>query len=122
MHSPTFRPAISQDLPQLLAIYNHYIVHTAITFDIEPMTLEQRATWFAQFSLTGRHRLFVAERAGRIEAYAGTHAFRTKQAYETSVETTIYCAADAQGQGLGRALYDVLFNALAGEDIHVFVA
>ena len=122
MHSPTIRPATTQDLPQLLAIYNHYVVHTPITFDIEPMTLEQRARWFDQFSLSGRHRLFVAERAGRIDAYAGTHAFRTKQAYDTSVETTVYCTADAQGQGLGRALYDVLFKALQGEDIHVFIA
>lgn len=120
--APHVRPARGEDLPALLAIYNHYVVHTPITFDIEPLTLAQRSVWFAQFAARGRHRLWVAERAGEIVGYAGTHSFRPKQAYETTVETTIYCAPDAQGGGVGRALYSTLFAALRSEDIHVFMA
>lgn len=122
MSSPSVRPARTEDLPALLTIYNHYVANTAITFDIELQTLAQRATWFAQFSAGGRHRLFVAELAGQLLAYAGTHAFRTKQAYETTVETTVYCAPNAQRTGAGRALYAALFEALSAEDIRVFMA
>jgi phosphinothricin acetyltransferase len=122
MSALTIRPARATDLPALLALYNHYVVHTPITFDIEPLTLAQRSVWFGQFADSGRHRLLVAERAGALLGYAGTHPFRPKQAYETTVETTIYLDPEAQGEGVGSALYAALFAALAAEDIRVLMA
>lgn len=116
------RPATEADLPRLTEIYNHYITHTVITFDIEPYTVEQRRPWFAQFAPEGRHRLLVADADGTVAAYAGTHQFRTKAAYDTTAETTIYCAPEATGRGIGRALYDALFDMLASEDIRSFIA
>jgi len=43
------------DLPGIVEIINHYIEHTAITFDVEPCTMESRLPWFAQFADQGRH-------------------------------------------------------------------
>ncbi len=57
-----------------------------------------------------------------VMGYAGTTRFRPKAAYETTVETTIYCAPEAVGKGIGRRLYAELFEMLRGEDIHRFVA
>lgn len=114
----TIRAASREDLPALTAIYNHYIVNTAITFDIEPYGVEQRVPWFEQFAGSGRYRLFVALEAGTLVGYAGSGPFRPKRAYETSVETTIYCAPHATGRGIGTRLYTVLFDALKGEDVH----
>jgi phosphinothricin acetyltransferase len=57
-----------------------------------------------------------------IAGYAGTTRFRAKPAYSQTVETTIYCAAEATGRGLGIALYTALFEALAHEDVHRIVA
>ena len=110
------------DLGPLTAIYNHYVEKTAITFDLEPFTVESRRPWFAPFAERGRHQLFVAEEAGRPIGWACTHRFRDKRAYETTVETSIYLAPDATGRGLGAALYERLFAALAGEDVHRAVA
>lgn len=118
----TIRPAQAADLPQLTELYNHYVVHTPITFDLTPFSVTEREAWFAQFRKHGRHRLFVAERAGTIEGYASSQPFRPKAAYDTSVETTVYCAADAVGRGIGDQLYSALFQALAHEDIHAFIA
>jgi phosphinothricin acetyltransferase len=116
------RGAIRGDLPRLTELYNYYVVHTPITFDQEPYTVEQRETWFSQFGATGRHRLLVAEQDGRVLGYAGTTRFRPKAAYETTVETTIYCAQQAIGKGIGSRLYGALFQALKDEDIHRIVA
>ena len=55
------RVASRTDLPRLTEIYNHYVVHTPITFDVEPFSVERRAAWFDQFSGSGRYRLLVAE-------------------------------------------------------------
>jgi phosphinothricin acetyltransferase len=116
------RAATLSDLPRLTEIYNHYVVNTAVTFDIEPYTLERRAMWFEQFGTSGRYRLLVAENDSGILGYSGTTRFRVKAAYDTTVETSIYCAPDAVHQGAGSQLYTALFEALAGEDIHRIVA
>src|SRR6266571_8685867 len=95
------RPANRADLPRLTEIYNHYVIHTPVTFDLEPYTVERRAAWFEQFSLTGRYRLVVAEENGVVLGYAGTTRFRVKPAYDTTVETTVYSSVEAVGKGIG---------------------
>jgi phosphinothricin acetyltransferase len=116
------RPATRSDIPRLTEIYNHYVIHTPITFDVEPYTVERRAVWFEQFSTTGRHRLLVAEIDSLVVGYTGSTRFRAKAAYDTTVETTIYCASDMPGRGIGTRLYSALFDTLAGEDIRRIVA
>jgi phosphinothricin acetyltransferase len=115
------RAAHRADLPRLTEIYNHYVIHTPVTFDLEPYTVERRAAWFEQFALTGRYRLVVAEENGLVLGYAGTTRFRVKPAYDTTVETTVYSSPNAVGKGVGRKLYAGLFEALADEDIHRIV-
>ena len=122
MSEVVIRPATRADLAQLTEIYNYYIVHTPVTVDVAPYTVERREAWFAQFGAAGRHRLLVAESDGGVIGYAGTMRFRPKAAYETTVETTIYCAPEAAGKGIGSRLYAALFETLRGEDIHRFVA
>src|SRR5579859_3331097 len=122
MDAIRIRPAAKPDLPRLTEIYNYYVVNTAVTFDIEPYTVERRAAWFEQFAPTGRHRLLVAEENDSVIGYAGTTRFRPKAAYDTTVETTIYCAPNATTKGIGRRLYAALFEAIAGEDIHRVLA
>ena len=115
------RAAVRGDLARLTEIYNHYVVNTPITFDIETYTVEQRESWFKQFSERGRYRLMVAEENGLVLGYAGTTRFRPKAAYETTVETTIYCAQEATGKGVGSLLYGALFETLKEEDINRIV-
>ena len=112
------RPAREADLPALLDIYNHYVLTTPVTFDIAPRTLEQRREWFAQFSDSGRYRCLVAERDGVAVGWASSARFKEKEAYRTTIETSVYLAPDAAGRSLGKALYTALFEALRGEDIH----
>lgn len=112
------RSAEQGDLPALLDIYNHYVVNTPVTFDLEPRTLAQRQEWFDQFSVTGKYRCFVAARGATAVGYACSARFKEKEAYATSIETSIYLAPGEGGKGLGRRLYESLFAALKGEDIH----
>lgn len=116
------RRAEPRDLARITEIYNHYVATTAITFDVKPYSEAERQPWFAQFGASGRHQLFVAERAGRAIGYAGTLRYAAKPAYETSVETTIYVAPDECARGVGPRLYDALFAALRGQDVHRLLA
>ena len=113
------RDAVEADVPELTAIYNHYIATSPATFDIEPFSVEQRERdWFPQYSATGRYRLLVATDGSRVLGYATSSPFQSRAAYETTVATAIYCAPDNLGRGAGSLLYGALFRAIAGENLH----
>lgn len=112
------RPGRLADLPTLTAIYNHYVVDTTATFDLQPFTVDERRAWFDHYAETGPHRLLVAEHASAVVGYATSSRFRPKPAYEPSVEVTVYLDPDAVGGGTGSLLYQRLFEALASEPVH----
>jgi phosphinothricin acetyltransferase len=115
---PSVRAGASADIPALTDIYNHYVVHSHVTFDLEPVTVEQRREWFGHYADSGRHRLLVAVDGDTLLGYATSSRFRDKPAYAPSVEATVYCHPDATGRGVGAVLYAELFRLLAGEDVH----
>jgi len=117
------RSACLEDLPGLTEIHNHYVVHTHITFDVQPFTPEQRLGWFHDHSGGSRYQLLVATEPARgVLGYACTGRFRPKDAYDTTVEASIACKPGAEGRGLGTLLYQALFDAIADQDINRIVA
>jgi phosphinothricin acetyltransferase len=117
------RPATLDDLPGITDIHNYYIAHTHITFDVEPYLPEQRVSWFNEHSDGKRYQLLVAcGPHGDVLGYASTGRHRSKQAYDTTVESSVGCRPDAVGRGLGTLLYEALFAAIADEDINRIVA
>ena len=116
------RPGGQDDLARINEIYNHYVLTSPVTFDLEVISVELRSEWFARYAPAGPHRLFVAEEEGAVLGYADSHQFRAKQAYDTTVETTVYCAPEAIGRGIGRQLYAALFDALRDEDLRMALA
>ena len=117
------RAATLQDLPALTEIYNHYIIHTPITFDLRPATPDERRPWFDDHAATGRHRIFVAETDdGLVVGCASSSRWRLKAAYDTTVECSVYCHPEHTGTGVGTLLYQALFASLVQEDIHRMVA
>ena len=119
---PAVRDARLADLAALTAIYNHYVVHTPITFDLSPLEPEQRRGWFDEHQGGGRHRLLVADEDGSLLGYGTTSRWRPQAAYDTTVEATVSVRHDVTGRGVGRQLYSELFAAIAREDVHTIVA
>ncbi len=112
------RPAIGADVPALTDTYNQYVVTSAATFDIEPLTLEVRLEWFSHYAADGPHRLFVATLDDRVVGFASSSRLATRPAYATSVETSVYVRVDALRQRIGTRLYTALFAALTEERVH----
>jgi 2-haloacid dehalogenase len=109
------RPA---DLPEIVAIYNHYVVNSAATFDLDPVAVADRRRWFEHYAPTGRYRLLVATTDGRVVGYATSSQLRAKPAYDPSIEMTVYLAPGADGRGIGSLLYQQLLAELKAEDVH----
>jgi phosphinothricin acetyltransferase len=51
------REASRSELPRLTEIYNCYVIHTPITFNVELYTSEQRAGWFDDHCDGRRYRI-----------------------------------------------------------------
>jgi len=107
-----------EDLVAINDIYNHYILETAITFEIDPVTMDARREWFGHYAPTGRHRLFVAAAGDDVLGYATSSEYKDRAAYETSVEVSVYLDPGSVGRGLGSRLYATLLAALEPEDVH----
>ena len=117
------RPGHPGDLGGILQVYNHYVVNTACTFEVEPVNPSDREEWLAQHLGGGRHRIWVAvDGADQVAGWATTSGFRPRAAYATTVEASVYCAPSARGAGLGTRLYEALFGSIQGEDIARIVA
>jgi phosphinothricin acetyltransferase len=123
MSTHSIRAATPDDLEALTEIYNHYIVHSTVTFDLQPFTVAERRPWFDDHASSGLHRLLVAiDEHGTCVGYATSSRWRPKPAYNSTVEVSVYCHPEARGRGYGTALYGALFAVLEREDVHTIVA
>jgi L-amino acid N-acyltransferase YncA len=105
------RLATPADAAAIAAIYNEGIADRIATFETEPRTVEQIA---AQLADKGdRFPTVVAERDGRVVAWAGAGAYRSRPAYAGVAEHSVYVARAARGSGAGRAALEALCRAYA---------
>ena len=117
----SIRPAVENDLPSILAIYNDVIVHTTAVYDYEPHTLEMRTAWFTAKQEQG-FPVFVAEENGIIAGLSTIGPFRAWAAYKYSVENSIYVAAEARGRGIGKLLMPPIIKAARELGMHTIIA
>jgi phosphinothricin acetyltransferase len=98
---PTLRLATPADLPAINAIYNHYVINSTCTYQTVPSTEEERAEWFAAHG--SRHPVIVAvdEASGSVIGWGSLSRFHPRQAYENSVEDSVYLHHEWQGRGVG---------------------
>jgi len=110
------RSATPSDAPAITAIYNPYVIETAISFEMEPVTPEDMAARIRKI-LQG-YPWIVLEQDSAILGYAYAGQFKERSAYQASVETTVYVAAGHHKQGIGRTLYQELLQELRARGFH----
>ena len=111
----TLRVATPRDAAALLAIYAPYVRETAVTFEREVPSLEEFERRIA--TTLEKYPYIVAEQAGKICAYAYAGPFKTRAAYEHSIETSIYVNRSVRQIGIGSLLYMALENVLFVQNI-----
>jgi phosphinothricin acetyltransferase len=112
------RPAFEADVPGLTDIYNHYVLTSPATFHVQAVSVEARLEWFRHYATEGPHRLLVAIVDDRVVGFSSSSRLAERQAYASSVETSIYVQADLCGRGIGTRLYAALFERLSCEPVH----
>jgi L-amino acid N-acyltransferase YncA len=113
MSDAIIRLAAAADLPAINDIYNHYVLHSTCTYQLEPETLEARTAWFEQHS-PDEHPVTVAILNGAIVGWGALSQFRPRAAYGHTVEASVYLRHDAHRRGSGKALLlDLIARAKA---------
>jgi L-amino acid N-acyltransferase YncA len=120
MQNLTIRSIATHDLERIAAIYNHYIRHTAISFEEVEVTIEQLAERVDAVTSSSLPWL-VAELSGQVVGYAYAGKFHQRSAYRFTVEATVYLAHGMPGNGIGTQLYSELFAQLKRQDIHSII-
>ena len=97
------RPSTPADLPAITAIYGWNVLNGTGTFELETPDEPEMARRRDDVLSKGLPWL-VVERSGVVLGFAYANHFRPRRAYRFCLEDSVYLAADARGQGLGRLL------------------
>ncbi|MFM2486675.1 GNAT family N-acetyltransferase [Celerinatantimonas yamalensis] len=95
------RPATSDDLPEIISIYNSTIASRQVTADITPITLADRHGWLESHQQQG-HPVYAIFKAETLIGWFSFSPFYGRPAYRHTCEISIYLAPQARGQGLGK--------------------
>jgi L-amino acid N-acyltransferase YncA len=115
------RAATPDDLKAIAEIYAHYVRTSVATFELDP---PEREEWRRRFdSITGADLPFiVTERDGAVAGYAYCAPWKTRPAYRSTVEDSVYVAPRAIGQGCGTELMRELLAATVVRGIREVIA
>ncbi len=105
----TIRLANREDAAAIQSIYAPIVTETAISFELEPPSVEEMRRRI-ETTLQTYPWLVCDEREVIGYAYGGL--FRSRAAYQWTVEVSVYVHADHRGKAVARALYASLFDWL----------
>lgn len=117
------RPATVEDAAAILELYNDQVLTSTATFDLVPRTLTQQERWLTQRS--GAHAVVVAvdgAAGDEVVGFGALSAYRERAGYATTVEDSVYVAADHRGEGVGRLILDDLVGTARKHGFHALMA
>jgi L-amino acid N-acyltransferase YncA len=115
------RLATVADEHAIRTIYNREVVSTTVTFDLVPRTRDDQVAWLAGHS--GAHPAIVAvDEAGLVAGFGSLSPYRSRPAYSTTVEDSVYVDEAYRGQGVGRLLLAELVRLAEAHGFHTVIA
>lgn len=120
MASRSLRFARLEDASAFSRIYGPIVLQTAISFEIEPPGPAEFAERIR--SITAKYPWLCMEIEGEVVGYAYGSSHRARAAYEWSVEVSAYVSEIHRGEGIGKALYQALFQILKLQGFHTALA
>lgn len=100
----------ARDAAACAAIYAPHVESSPVSFEERAPDAGEMAARIERYGAS--HAWLVAEGKGRVLGYAYATAFNERPAYRWSTFVSVYVAEETRGEGIGRALYEVLFERL----------
>jgi L-amino acid N-acyltransferase YncA len=110
------RPASTDDAPAITGIYNHYVKHSNVTFEEEPVSINEMESRIPD--VTRNYPWLVFEQNDTLTGYTYATQWKPRAAYRHTVETAIYVDKDHSGNGIGSKLIRALIEDLKSRPVH----
>ena len=120
MENLTVRSVVPEDAEAILDIYTPYILNTAISFEYDVPSIEEFRERIK--TITKKFPYLVLCRDKEILGYSYASNFHWREAYNSSVELSIYLKESCHGKGYGKFLYLQLENELRSRNFAVMYA
>lgn len=114
------RTAKPEDAAQIAEIYNFYVDNSIATFEIEAISEAEMRRRVSE--ILEDHPFLVCEENAGIIGYAFAARYKTRAAYQHSVEISVYVKNEIKGKGIGTVLYEYLFAELKAKPVHAIIA
>jgi L-amino acid N-acyltransferase YncA len=114
--------ASEEHLPDVLALYRHYVRNSVVTFDEQPPTISKYRARFRHLQKLGYPFKVALSPTGVLLGYASVFPFREKSAFRKTVESSIYLGPAATGRGLGAALLGNLIESCRAAGLNEMIA
>ncbi len=114
------RLARGGDAEATRSIYNAEVTGSTVTFDLVPRSLGDQLAWLELHA--GAHPAIVALIDGEVVGFGSLSPYRSRPAYATSVEDSVYVRTDRRGQGVGGALLGELVDLGVAHGFHAVMA
>jgi L-amino acid N-acyltransferase len=115
------RSSMPQDIERITAIYNECIEEGGFTGDLEPLSLENRRTWYAEH--WGRYSINVQVIDGFIVGYVALSPYRKgRRAFDGTCEISYYLDRNFRGRGLGAEMVGYAIENAKQKDFRLAVA
>ncbi len=109
------------DAEAIRAIYNAEVTGDTNTFDLVPRTPQEQLAWLARHQ--GPHPAVVAvDETGHLLGFGSISPYRSRPAYATSVENSIYVDPAHRRRGVGRELLEELVTLASAHGFHTVIA
>ncbi len=118
---PVVRPAEAADLATVAAIYDHYVLTSVATFEVDPVPVWEWSARLSAVQASGWPFL-VAEDGGTVVGYAYATQWKPRAAYLHTAEDSVYVAPGAAGHGVGGLLLSRLLDELSAAGVRQVVA
>lgn len=115
------RSSTPQDMPEITAIYAHFVLHSTATFETEVPSEQDMAARRADVLTRGLPYLVIMQ-GESVMGFAYANWFKPRAAYRFSAENSIYLHPDAAGRGLGKLLLAELLTQLERRGIRKVMA
>lgn len=118
----SIRPALLGDLPGILVIYNQVIETSTAVYELAPVSLSERRSWYEARRSEG-YPILVAEYGEEAVGFASFGPWRGSwPGYRYTVEHSVHVKAEHRGKGVGRQLVTSLFPLAIELGKHVMIA
>lgn len=114
------RHAHIQDLPAILKIVNHNILHSTAVYDYDVKSIADMESWFTE-KQESNWPILVADQDGIVTGYATYGTFKAKTGYKFTIEHSVYISENHNGKGIGKLLMTELIILAKTSGYHAMI-